>query len=192
MSLQTPDALIRAEMPPAHTALHPSIPALRAAHFSARIATELDRLACGTARAADPATATGIDLTRYEAPHPPFNPTDAEAWQTTLRQAATSAAYLRSREVNLALLETYGKNAWLVANSQLEDELRSLEREVEVVREELEGVEMARRAVGEGVGAEVEGLERGWREGVGRMLEALVAGERVRGEILERRRGGAV
>ena len=78
-----------------------------------------------------------------------------------------------------------------MSNSQLEDELKALETEVEAAKVELEAVERERRVQGDSVGAEVEGLEKGWREGVGRMIEALAAGERGRGEILEKRRAGA-
>jgi pre-mRNA-splicing factor SPF27 len=40
------------------------------------------------------------------------------------------------------------------------------------------------------VKGEVEVLESTWRAGVGRVLETEVAGEVLRGEILERRRRG--
>ena len=91
----------------------------------------------------------------------------------------------------MALLETYGKNAWLVGNNQLEGLLKGLEAEIEAARIELEGVERERRDKQASVQGEVESLERGWREGVGRLIEVLAAAEGVRGEILERRRMGA-
>ena len=188
MSLsQGPNDLILCEMttsPP--TSLHPSIPTLRSPQFSPFILSEHTRLASALPKV----EGTGIDLNRYSALERPANPSPS-TWNETLRQASTSAQYLQTRSTNLALLETYGKNAWLVSNSQLEDELKALETEVEAAKVELEAVERERRVQGDSVGAEVEGLEKGWREGVGRMIEALAAGERVRGEILEKRRAGA-
>lgn len=93
--------------------------------------------------------------------------------------------------MNLSLLETYGKNAWLISNSQLEDVLRRLEGEVDGVKTEGEEVERERRGVQESAAAEMRGLEDGWRRGVGRMIETQAAAERLREEILERRRVGA-
>ena len=55
----------------------------------------------------------------------------------------------------------------------------------------MEGVERERRDKQASVQGEVESLERGWREGVGRLIEVLAAAEGVKGEILERRRMGA-
>ena len=63
--------------------------------------------------------------------------------------------------------------------------------EIEAARIELEGVERERREKQASVQGEVESLERGWREGVGRLIEVLAAAEGVKGEILERRRMGA-
>ncbi|KAI7615785.1 hypothetical protein KC343_g10007, partial [Hortaea werneckii] len=119
----------------------------------------------------------GIDLSRYEALDAPARG-DLPAWKTTLQQAYTSAEYLRGREVNLGLLETYGKNAWLISNARLEDELKALEREVEAAKLELEAVEQGRRAMQSNVAGELQGLEETWRKGVGRMVEAQAAAER--------------
>ena len=106
-----------------------------------------------------------------------------------LQAAYASSAYLGARLTNLGLLETYGKNAWLVANAQLEDILRELEKEVAAARAEVEDVERERRMVQESGRGEMEGLEREWRERVGRVVETQAAAEGLRRKILERRRG---
>jgi len=90
----------------------------------------------------------------------------------------------------LGLLETYGKNAWLVSNSALEDELRALEREVADARAEAEALERERRVAQEGVGPEMRGLEESWRKGVARCVEVQAAAEGLRAQIVERRRRG--
>lgn len=180
-------ALIQAELPAEFAStLHSSIPELRETKFSDLVEAEYARIGAGAAK--EPGT--GIDLSRYEALDAPDRG-DTEAWKRTLQQAYTSAEYLRGREVNLSLLETYGKNAWLVGNSQLEGELRSLERDLEAAKLDLEAVEQARRALQGNAAGEMHGLEETWRSGVGRMIEAQAAGERLRQEILERRRQGA-
>jgi len=98
---------------------------------------------------------------------------------------------LGGRQITLALLEKYGKNSWLIGNSQLEDILRGLEKELAETKAEIDGVVIERKNAQEAVGGEVKGLEEAWRRGVGRVLETEVAAEGVRREILERRREGA-
>ena len=139
-ALAAANALIQQELPPdAATALHTSIPELRNPQFSSLVDTEHAFLAEGKPRQ------TGIDLSRYEALDAPPAGSDVAAWRETLQKAYASAEYLRGRETNLALLETYGKNAWLVGNSQLEGLLKGLEVEIEAARIELEGIERERR-----------------------------------------------
>jgi pre-mRNA-splicing factor SPF27 len=185
-ALASANALVQEELSPdAATALHSSIPELRKSQFSSLVDAEHVFLDEGKPRE------IGIDLSRYEALDAPAAGSDVAIWRETLQKAYASAEYLRGRETNLALLETYGKNAWLVGNSQLEGLLKGLEVEIEAARIELEGVERERRDKQAGVQGEVESLERGWREGVGKLIEVLAAAEGVRGEILERRRMGA-
>jgi pre-mRNA-splicing factor SPF27 len=185
-ALASANALVEAELSPdAATALHGSIPELRNSQFSSLVDAEHAFLDEGKPRE------IGIDVSRYEAPDVPAAGSDVAIWRETLQKAYASAEYLRGRETNLALLETYGKNAWLVGNSQLEGLLKGLEVEIEAARIELEGVERERRDKQASVQGEVESLDRGWREGVGKLIEVLAAAEGVRGEILERRRVGA-
>ena len=111
-----------------------------------------------------------------------------ESWRQTLRRAYASSAYLSERLKSLGLLDRFGKNAWLVGNSQLEDVLKAIEAELAVTREQLEETERARRRAQECVKGEMETLEQSWRSGVERMIAAEAAAEGLRREILERRR----
>lgn len=77
-----------------------------------------------------------------------------------------------------------------MANSQLEDILRELEKEVAAARAVVEDVEQQRRSMQESGRGEMKGLEREWRERVGRVVETQAAAEGLRREILRRRRGG--
>lgn len=184
-ALAAAQALIQAQLAQEHpTELHPSIPTTREPKYSDLIEAEHARIAAGGEKA------VGIDLSRYEALDAPED-NDPEAWRNALRQAYTSAEYLHGREMNLSLLEAYGKNAWLIGNSQLEDILKGLERDVEGAKLELEEVEQARRAVQGNAAGEMHGLEETWRQGVGRMIEAQAAGEGLRQEILQRKRMAA-
>ncbi|EME46489.1 hypothetical protein DOTSEDRAFT_126513 [Dothistroma septosporum NZE10] len=184
-ALHAANALVQAEVDP-HSAsqLHQAIPAQREPQFSGLIQAEHARIASGQPREG------GLDLSRYELLDPPAEG-DAEAWKTTLQKAYVSAEYLRGREINLGLLETYGKNAWLMGNSQLEDELRALERELQQSNLDHDEVEQARRSAQGNAAGEMQGLEEGWRTGVGRMIETQAAAERLRHEILDKKRVAA-
>lgn len=69
--------------------------------------------------------------------------------------------------------------------------LAEVERELAGTKEGIDRLATERRAAQEAVKGEMEVLERGWREGVGRVVATEVAAEELRGEILERRRAGA-
>lgn len=64
----------------------------------------------------------------------------------------------------------------------MEDVLRGVERELVGTREAVEAVNRGRKGEQEGERAELEGGERGWREGVGRVLEVMVGVGEVEGE----------
>jgi pre-mRNA-splicing factor SPF27 len=177
--------LIDAELGSLPTDLHPSIPVLLPSTLSPIMAAELERAARGEKLSA-------IDLSRYEALEPPSDSKDLSQWKSSLQQAYTSQSHLSTRLTNLSLLEKYGKNAWLIGNSQLEDILRGLERELEERKKEIDLLVVERKSAQESVGGEMKGYEEGWKRGVGRVLEVEVAAEGVRREILDRRRAGAV
>jgi pre-mRNA-splicing factor SPF27 len=172
------------------SALHPSIPSTTESQFSPLITAAHARLASDPTNT--PRSSSALDLTRYEALDAPSPSSSSEIWTTALNRAATSAQYLRARETNLGLLEAYGKNAWLVGNARLEDELKALEKEVADKSMEKEDVARERREAEMGVAAEMQTLEETWKVGVGRMLEAQAAAEGLRLEILERKREGKV
>lgn len=179
------NALVQAEIDPQHaSSMHPSIPQQRPSNFSKLIENEHARATAGKPKEG------GLDLSRYELLDPPAKG-NLPAWKSTLAQAYTSAGYLQGREINLSLLEVYGKNAWLIGNSQLEDELKSLEKELEQAKLLHEEVEQTRRNIQANATGEMHGLEESWRSGVGRMIEAQAAAERLRLDILERKRRGA-
>jgi pre-mRNA-splicing factor SPF27 len=183
--LDSARALIQAELPQDHkTTLHPSIPERTSIKFSDLVQAEHDRLSSGAEKE------QGIDLSRYEAQDaPPTN--DTEQWRATLQQAYASSEYLESRQVNLSLLETYGKNAWLISNDQLEAILRAAERDVSQRKIELEDIDRARRDAQAARKGELEALEQQWKIGVGQMIEVEVAAEKLRLEILDKKRAGA-
>lgn len=182
---------IKAEQPQDQSqSLHPSIPDVHEPAFSDLITAELERIE-------QKAPLKAIDLSRYEssALSAPTSTTNSEEtlaqWRQTLQRAYGLKTYLDGRYTNLSLLETYGKNAWLIGNSQLEDEVKALQRELEVVKGEGENVEEQRRRQQEGVKAEMDALEVSWRNGVRGVVEVELATEGLRREVLGRKRVGA-
>ncbi|KKY30500.1 putative bcas2 family protein [Diaporthe ampelina] len=152
--------------------------------FSPLIQAELDRIA-SSPDPSKPAALDAIDLSRYELPDLPGDGADAdrEGLESALRQAYAAATYLSARRQHLALLDSHGKNAWLVGNWQLEAELRALEREVAAARRAVDLVTLRRQRLQRDAGGEITGLDETWRRGVGRVLEAEVAAEGLRREV---------
>lgn len=89
------------------------------------------------------------------------------------------------------MLEEGGKNAWLIGNSQLEDILRGLEKELADTKEAAEEVNRQRKIAQESNHGELVGLQDTWRRGVGAVLDAELASEGLRMQILEHRRVAA-
>jgi len=190
--LSAAKALVDAELPSdITTTLHPSVPADYTPQFSELVEAEHARIANGQKKIIG-----GIDLSRYEELEPPATASTSEKgkeeaskqWKEVLNKAYASHAYLQSRLQNLGLLETYGKNAWLISNSQLEDELRYIEKELAEKKKNLEDIETARRITQHGVKGEMETLEETWKKGVSRIIETEAAAEQLRQLALEKRR----
>jgi pre-mRNA-splicing factor SPF27 len=178
--------------------LHPAL--IPAAQYQPQYSNSVEREHARLDRDAT-SKLSGIDLKRYEDLDAPenTNPTSdedkpelLERWNKALKQAYTSSEYVESRLTQLGLLEKFGKNAWLVGNSQLEDILKSIEAELAEVRKQQEEVESMRRSQQETVQGEIQTLEATWKKGVGRVLETEVAAEGLKQNILEKRRAGAV
>ncbi|KAK4122361.1 hypothetical protein N657DRAFT_531667, partial [Parathielavia appendiculata] len=180
-----PDDPHHALLPPPPTATPFLTPLLTA---------ELSRLASSS----DPSKAklAALDFSRYEAPDPPspttlstLPPSEATTLlQQTLTRAYTAQTYISSRRAHLALLDTYGKNAWLVGNYYLEGELKALEKELAETRREIDLLTLQRKETQAQAGPEMASLEEAWKRGVGRVLETEAAAEGLRREVLAERR----
>ncbi|KZL84101.1 breast carcinoma amplified sequence 2 [Colletotrichum incanum] len=178
------ESLIRAELAisslaPASTYKEPS--------FSPLIELELERIA-----SKQPLQA--IDLERYQTQEPfsdsgkPSTAEDRERLADSLQKAYISYTYLDARAQNLNLLDKWGKNAWLIGNWGLENELKALERDLAETKRLIDVLTVARRRQQEEVAAEMKGLEETWKQGVGRTLETEIAVEQLRREVLEEMR----
>lgn len=164
---------------------HALLPPLAEPAFTPLLQAELDRIASNPSQ---PPPLKAIDLSRYEAPDLDPSTASAAELEAALRQAYVSSTYLTARRQHLALLDSLGKNAWLVGNWQLDAELKALEAEVAASKREIDLVTIARRRLQDENGGEIRSLEETWKRGVGRVLETEVAAENVRREVLEARK----
>ncbi|KAM6487908.1 breast carcinoma amplified sequence 2 [Trichoderma sp. SZMC 28011] len=196
-ALSAARALISAEQstfsPPPPSSSSPKEPT-----FSPAIAAELTRIASS-------APSQPLDLSRYEAQELPPPPTkkstrskkpsasssSVEASRQPLSNAFISSSYLSSRAQNLSLLDTHGRNAWLLSNYHLEAELRSLERDLAATKRDMDLLNAARASRQNEVKGEMQGLEQNWREGVGRVLETEIAVQELREQIRQELRSRA-
>lgn len=119
-------------------------------------------------------TLRAVDTSRYEEPELSDDASLDEA-RKQLRAAYTSLAYLQGRNEELALLEQYGKNAYLLQNYHLEAELRALEKELVETREAVEDLNRARKSEQESARHELEGLEGAWKKGIRELVTIQVA-----------------
>ena len=170
---------IAAELPKGYrTRTHPSLPPLFQPNFTPMMQAEIDRKARGALLEG------GIDMSRYEAPDEPVNGNDSE-WREALQAAYQSSTYLDGRQVNLSLLEEYGKNAWLIGNSQLEEMLQQAEKELAALKDETDNINKARKGAQEESRGELVALEESWKLGVGKLIEVQIASDSLRKEILK-------
>lgn len=162
-----------------HQGLHPLIPLLPVAHFSPCIQAELERIESKQ-------SLNAIDLSRYESNSlPSFDDCDRESLCTTLRSVYVSLMYLKNRKKNLESLETFGKNAWLLGNAQLENILRDLERDLAQKKNDIDICALERKSAQEAIGGELKSLEESWKKAVGRALETEIAVESLKTRIFQ-------
>ncbi|KAK2589414.1 hypothetical protein QQS21_012908, partial [Conoideocrella luteorostrata] len=173
-SLAAAKALIEAELPSTPS---PQLPPFPPPKFSPAIDTELARIASSTAL-------QHLDTKRYEAQElPPAEESSTSTLQPVLSRAYTSHSYLTSRVENLKLLDKHGSNAWLISNYHLENELRSVEKELADTKRQIDEINNLRaRRQGE-VKGEMNSLEETWKKGVGRVLETEIAVGELKAEI---------
>ncbi len=173
--------MIVQHLPPTHlTTPHPSLAPLPAVEFSEVFLQEINRVAAGQPLQA------GIDVSRYEAPDEPASDSDAATMRQALRNAYISSTFLSDRYTNLQLLDEFGKNAWLVGNSQAEEVLQSLEQELARVKADTEDINKARKSTQEQSKGELLTLQENWKRGIGNILEIQVATEELRQQFFHR------
>ena len=154
--------------------MHPAIAELPTTKLTSAFQQEVERVA-----ASKPLTG-GVDLARYQDSEQVSEDSNADTLRQALRSAYANTTYLRGRQINIELLEDYGKNAWLIGNSQLEDVQRRLEIELTTVKSRSENTNKSRKALQEDSQGELLGLAETWKHGIGKIIETQVATDALR------------
>ncbi|KAK4943461.1 hypothetical protein LTR10_016952 [Elasticomyces elasticus] len=176
-------ALINQQLPSDYlTTAHPSISSSPKVKSSEEVLQKLELATPGKRDAG------GIDPTRYEAPDEPTGESTVEEYRQILRKSYVASTFLENRQTNLELLDEFGKNAWLVGNSQVEQVLQDMESELARVKTETDDINKARKTAQEQHKAELLGLEETWKRGLGQILEIQVATQELRRLIYDRQR----
>jgi hypothetical protein len=112
----------------------------------------------------------------------------------------TLLTLLANRHSNLALLQQYGTNAWRVHNYRLESEAKSMEKELEYLRQRTTEINRERKnfqvrssynsyaklstnPTKERIGTELTSLEKRWAELISGSLQVEMANTALVGEI---------
>lgn len=167
---------------------HALLPPAITPQFTNFVNAELARISSSSEQQQQPEPTRAIDLNRYQAPELSSSSSSSSDLDAGLSQAYTAMTYLSARRQHLALLDSYGKNAWLTGNWQLEAELKAVERELAATRREIVLLTVRRQRVQRDVGSEMRSLDDSWRRGVARVLEAEVAAEGVRRNVVDEQR----
>lgn len=138
---------------------------------------EIDRVASGK-----PFT-NGIDLTRYQSSDEISAESDVGLVKSALSTAYANIAYLQGRQTNIALLEEYGKNAWLISNSHLDDIQKRLDAELASTKEQSENINRIRKGTQEDSKGELMSLDDTWKEAIGKIVETQLATDALKQEL---------
>lgn len=161
------DALILQQIVP-QKSLHPSIADRDEwKSSSALINAELERIASGKKLDA-------IDLSRYESVDVP-NESDSQALHDAVTRGIVASNAMADRIDNLSLLKSFGSNAWTMHVYHLEQELRSVEADLQDVRGYIDQVNRERKVAQIGAGQRLTELTDRWKHLVSSNLELNIA-----------------
>jgi pre-mRNA-splicing factor SPF27 len=106
----------------------------------------------------------------------PLNAINLNSYQLSndTKTNLVASEFFVNRSDNLALLETYGSNAWLIGNAIQEHSLGVLESELARLKEEGVGVNRERKRENLEFGGEIGKLEGRWRKALRGVVEVEI------------------
>jgi len=124
-----------------------------------------------------------LDTIRYQLPAPTSTPGTDEEWETALKNAHAQLEHQRLRHTNLALLQTYGPNAWRIHNYLLEEMAKQSEKALEELKQLTVDVNRERKNNQTRIGAQLTSLETRWTELISSVLQIEMANVALDAEI---------
>ncbi|KAH7883817.1 breast carcinoma amplified sequence 2 [Phlebopus sp. FC_14] len=115
-----------------------------------------------------------LDSVRYQLPAPSAPGTD-EGWQQAIRNAQAQLEHQRLRHTNLALLQTYGPNAWRIHNYLLEETAKQVEKALEELKQLTTDLNRERKNSQTRYGTQLTSLETRWTELLSNILQIEMA-----------------
>jgi pre-mRNA-splicing factor SPF27 len=141
-----------------------------------------------------PSTFSSSEYERFSQ-NKPLNAIDTQRYQVSsdVRANLVAAEYLDGRSDNLALLETYGSNSWLIGNAIQEHSLGLLETEFAQLKEKSVRINRERKRLNLESGGEIDKLGQRWRKALRGVVEVEIACAGLEEEVrqLERQSTGS-
>ncbi|KIM67078.1 hypothetical protein SCLCIDRAFT_1210555 [Scleroderma citrinum Foug A] len=124
-----------------------------------------------------------LDAVRHQLPGPSSRPGTDEEWRQALRNAHAQLEHQRVRHTNLALLQTYGSNAWRIHNYRLEEAAKQAERALEELKERTTELNRERKNSQTRYGTQLTALETRWTELLSSILQIEMANVALDAEV---------
>ncbi|KIJ68651.1 hypothetical protein HYDPIDRAFT_82505 [Hydnomerulius pinastri MD-312] len=124
-----------------------------------------------------------LDTIRYQLPAPTSSPGSDEEWREAIRNAHAQLEHQRVRQTNLALLQTYGPNAWRINNYLLEESAKQSEKALEDLKQLTTDLNRERKNSQTRYGEQLTALERRWTELLSSILQIEMANVALDAEV---------
>ncbi|WOO83504.1 Pre-mRNA-splicing factor SPF27 [Vanrija pseudolonga] len=129
----------------------------------------------------------GIDTSKYNPPSVPEGASVEELIEAE-RRGRIGEGHMAVRNDNVGVLQSYGPNAWLVRNYQLNSQSKELQETLTQLKEQVTEVNRARRVFQEDAGEHLGRLENRWQDLVGSTVQLEMACKAMEGEVRGLRR----
>ncbi|KAH7914496.1 breast carcinoma amplified sequence 2 [Hygrophoropsis aurantiaca] len=124
-----------------------------------------------------------LDSLRYQLPAPTSTPGTDEQWQEAIKNAHAQLEHQRIRHTNLALLQTYGPNAWRIHNYLLEETAKQNEKTLENLKQLTTELNRERKNSQTRIGNQLNALETRWTELISSILQIEMANAALDAEV---------
>ncbi|KAF9229561.1 breast carcinoma amplified sequence 2 [Gyrodon lividus] len=124
-----------------------------------------------------------LDTVRYQLPAPTSSPGTDEEWREVLRNAHAQLGHQHLRQTNLALLQTYGQNAWRINNYLLEETAKQSEKALEELKQLTTELNRERKNSQSRYGVQLTSLETRWTEMLSSILQIEMANVALDAEV---------